>query len=76
MVTIAASTAAVAIALLTILVYYKERARIIITSHKARWELRKIAAQKACGGEDGGQQLRVSGIFIHPGKYLARRDKG
>ena len=68
--------AAAAIFIITILIFYKERLHVIIKSHKVRWELRKIAAQKSneCGDDNNGNdgQPRVSGIFIHPGKCLAR----
>ena len=65
--------AAAAVAILTIILYYKERLQIIVNSHKARWELREIVQQKeeendGVSGDDN--QPRVSGIFIHPGECI------
>jgi len=66
--------AAAIVIIITILVSHKERLQIAVKSHKARWELRNIAAQKEADARDGdngqGDQPRVSGIFIHPVKSL------
>ncbi|KAL7535635.1 hypothetical protein ACHAXR_006626 [Thalassiosira sp. AJA248-18] len=62
--------AAAVIAIVTILIYYKEWLQVIIKSHKARWDLRKVASQREAADARGDHQPRVSGIFIHPVKSL------
>ncbi|KAL7550983.1 hypothetical protein ACHAWF_014202 [Thalassiosira exigua] len=66
--------AATFVVILTIALYNHNALQRIAKSHKARRELRRIAAQKEaeadarCAGGDA--QPRVSGIFIHPVKSL------
>lgn len=56
--------AAALVAMVTVLIYYKDRLAVILRAHSARRELQNIIDARS----DGDSKAHVSGIFIHPGE--------